>query len=251
MTAMENPTAARAFRWLILVASAASLGCENAGQGAVSGAGVGAVSGLVIGSLTGSAGKGAAIGAVVGGVGGAVIGDQNRRKNEQAAATPPPPPPAPSSTVVTVTQQPYVTGKALGRFVGQWHITGTVNSGSGAPLPVDGTASGSIDKTYFVRLDLHFTDPRNGQSVDGTSVISQTGGRGVEMSKIRSRSTPTVTQFKGDMDPSGSIFDLKQFDPPNSSRRVVIRLSSGTEWTVDVWDGSARTESYTFTSAGS
>ena len=85
----------------------------------------------------------------------------------------------------------------------------------GKPLPVDGTASGSIDKTYFVRLDLHFTDPRNGQSVDGTSVISQTGGRGVEMSNSFS-STPTVTQFKGDMDPSGSIFDLKQFDPPTS-----------------------------------
>ena len=57
-------------------------GCENAGQGAMSGAAVGALSGLAIGSMTGNAGTGAAIGAVAGGVGGAVIGDQNRRRRE-------------------------------------------------------------------------------------------------------------------------------------------------------------------------
>ncbi len=54
-------------------------GCNNAGEGALSGAALGALGGLAIGSLTGSAGKGAAIGAVAGGVGGAVIGDQNER----------------------------------------------------------------------------------------------------------------------------------------------------------------------------
>lgn len=57
-------------------------GCENAGQGAVSGAAIGALSGLAIGSLTGSAGAGAAIGAVSGAVGGAVIGDQNERRSQ-------------------------------------------------------------------------------------------------------------------------------------------------------------------------
>ncbi len=54
-------------------------GCNNAGEGALSGAALGALGGLAIGSLTGSAGAGAAIGAVAGGVGGAVIGDQNER----------------------------------------------------------------------------------------------------------------------------------------------------------------------------
>jgi len=56
-----------------------STGCNNAGEGALSGAALGALGGLAIGSVTGSAGKGAAIGAVAGGVGGAVIGDQNQR----------------------------------------------------------------------------------------------------------------------------------------------------------------------------
>ena len=58
-------------------------GCDNAGQGALSGAGLGALAGLGIGSLTGSAGAGAAIGAIAGGVGGAVIGDQNERRDRR------------------------------------------------------------------------------------------------------------------------------------------------------------------------
>lgn len=57
-------------------------GCNNAGQGAVTGGAVGALSGLAIGSMTGSAGKGAAIGAIAGVVGGAVIGDQNERRSQ-------------------------------------------------------------------------------------------------------------------------------------------------------------------------
>lgn len=54
-------------------------GCENAGQGAVSGGAVGALGGLAIGSLSGNAGAGAAIGAISGAVAGGVIGDQNKR----------------------------------------------------------------------------------------------------------------------------------------------------------------------------
>jgi hypothetical protein len=77
---------------------------------------------------------------------------------------------------------------------------------------VSGTARGSVDKTYFVRLDLTFTGPRNNQPVQGTSIISQTGVNGVEMTNSFS-SSPTVIQFKGDMDFSGTIFNLKQFDP--------------------------------------
>lgn len=58
------------------------IGCENAGQGAVSGGAIGALGGLAIGSLSGNAGKGAAIGAISGAVAGGVIGDQNRRAEE-------------------------------------------------------------------------------------------------------------------------------------------------------------------------
>lgn len=59
-------------------------GCNNAGEGALSGAAIGALSGLAIGSLTGSAGKGAAIGAIGGAVAGGVIGDQNQRNRENS-----------------------------------------------------------------------------------------------------------------------------------------------------------------------
>jgi hypothetical protein len=65
---------------LALIAAAAT-GCNNAGQGAVSGATLGALAGMGIGSLSGDMGKGAAAGAIIGGVGGAIIGDQNRRKS--------------------------------------------------------------------------------------------------------------------------------------------------------------------------
>ena len=63
---------------LALVAGT-SVGCNNAGEGAVSGATLGALGGLAIGALSGDAGTGAVIGAVAGGLGGAVIGDQNER----------------------------------------------------------------------------------------------------------------------------------------------------------------------------
>lgn len=59
-----------------------STGCNNAGEGALTGAGLGALAGLGIGSLTGSAGGGAAIGAIAGGLGGAVLGDQNERREK-------------------------------------------------------------------------------------------------------------------------------------------------------------------------
>lgn len=61
---------------------ASATGCDNAGQGAVSGAAIGALGGLAIGSLSGNAGAGAAIGAVSGAVVGGVIGDQNRRAQQ-------------------------------------------------------------------------------------------------------------------------------------------------------------------------
>jgi len=60
-----------------------AVGCETAGQGAMSGGALGALGGLAIGSLSGDAGKGAAIGAIGGAIAGGVIGDQNNRANER------------------------------------------------------------------------------------------------------------------------------------------------------------------------
>jgi len=59
---------------------ASGTGCDNAGEGAVSGAALGALAGMGIGSLYGDMGKGAAIGAIAGGLGGLFVGDQNERR---------------------------------------------------------------------------------------------------------------------------------------------------------------------------
>lgn len=59
-------------------------GCNNAGEGALSGAALGAAGGAAIGSLYGDLGKGAVIGAVAGGLGGAVMGDQNERRDRDS-----------------------------------------------------------------------------------------------------------------------------------------------------------------------
>lgn len=83
---MSNKHPKRRVRAVTIAVSGAAalltIGCENAGQGALSGGAVGALGGLAIGSLTGSAGAGAAIGAISGAVAGGVIGDQNRRAQE-------------------------------------------------------------------------------------------------------------------------------------------------------------------------
>lgn len=64
----------------VLAASVSMTGCNNAGEGALTGAGMGALGGMAIGSFGGHMGAGAAIGAVLGGIGGAIIGDQNARR---------------------------------------------------------------------------------------------------------------------------------------------------------------------------
>jgi hypothetical protein len=238
---------------LMLTLAAGAAACSNAGEGAVSGAAVGALGGLAIGSLSGNAGAGAAIGAVAGGIGGAVIGDQNRRRDEAvaASASQPPPPPPPQQTTVVVTQQggAYSTGYALGRLCGQFKINGTIWGGDTTQLPVSGQATGTVDKTYFVRLDMQLTDPRSGNKVQGTSVISQLGGRNLEMTNSSSLS-PEVKRFKGTMDDSGTVFTFNQIEPASQSRRIVVRMSSGKDFTTDVWDGSNRQESYTFSWVG-
>lgn len=253
---------------VVASAGGAGMGCNNAKQGAVSGAGLGALTGLAIGSVTGSAGKGAAIGAVVGGIGGAVVGNENKKKSDReeamakeqldqqkaAGATTPPPAgaaaaPSAGATVVTVTTTTnYQTGPALGKLVGNWNISGIVEGADGKPVAVTGTAKAAIDKTYFLRIDITTKDPRDGTVVEGTSVISQRGGRALDMTNSFS-SSPVVRQFRGEMDESGSVFSFTQYDPPNSARKVILRAIDAKQLTADVWDGNKKLESYTFTSA--
>jgi len=65
---------------LAMAAIVTVTGCENTGQGVVSGAAIGAGSGAAIGAISGGgAGKGAAIGAIGGAVVGGIIGNQNER----------------------------------------------------------------------------------------------------------------------------------------------------------------------------
>ncbi len=68
----------------IVATGLVATGCNNAGEGALSGAALGAAGGAAIGSLYGDVGKGAIIGAVAGGLGGAVIGDQNERRDRDS-----------------------------------------------------------------------------------------------------------------------------------------------------------------------
>lgn len=232
---------------------ALAVGCSNAKQGALSGAGIGALSGLAIGSLTGSAGEGAAIGAIVGGVGGAIIGDQNRRREEAAQQQSQQPPAAsqgmqPVQTTTTVVE--YRTGGPLAGLLGKWNVVGEMND-NGRPLAFTGSAVGAVDKTYFVRIDMTIQDPRNGATIQGTSIVSQHGGTNIQMTNTSS-SSPTVRRFAGNMDPSGSFFNLIEIDvaPGAQARRLIIRFMPDGHWTCDVWGGvygqDQKLETYNF-----
>lgn len=78
-TIRTNKTLPRLGALGVAIVACVAGGCNNAGEGALSGAAIGALGGLAIGSMTGSAGAGAAIGAIGGAVAGGVIGDQNER----------------------------------------------------------------------------------------------------------------------------------------------------------------------------
>lgn len=203
-------------------------GCENAGQGAVSGAAVGSLSGLAIGSLTGSAGKGAAIGAIAGGLGGAVIGDQNRRRTEAEHAS-----------------ASYKATPMLSSLVGNWVVKGSAQDAEGKPIAIDGTANAFADKSYFLKIDISVKDPRTGEMIEGTSVIGQEGGHRVSMTNSFS-SIPETRRFEGEMDPSGSIVTLRQVSPP-SERKIIVRIAGSNRWAAEAWEGSRRTENMEFT----
>lgn len=84
-TRSPNPHSSRALPGaamaLALALGSVLAGCNNAGEGAITGAALGALGGLAIGSVTGGSGTGAVIGAVGGAAVGAVIGDQNERNS--------------------------------------------------------------------------------------------------------------------------------------------------------------------------
>ena len=202
-------------------------GCENAGQGAVSGAAVGSLSGLAIGSLTGSAGKGAAIGAIAGGLGGAVIGDQNRRRSEAEHA-----------------QADYKATPALSGLVGNWNVKGSAVDADGKSIAVEGTATAFAEKKYFLKIDVSVKDPRSGEMIEGMSVVGQEGGHKVSMTNSFS-SVPETRRFEGEMDASGSIITLRQVSPPRD-RKVIVRIGSNDRWAAEAWEGSKRTENLEF-----
>src|SRR5262245_23222354 len=220
---------ARITACIVMVSAAA--GCETGGQGALSGGAIGALSGLAIGSLSGDAGKGAAIGAIVGAVGGAVIGDQNRRQNEAASAPPPPPPPTSAAAAQ------YPVSPVLARLVGNWTIQGWVLDEAGRKLDASGSATGTVDKTYFLRMDIRLTDPRSGGPVEGTSVLAQEGGRRISM--VNSFSTsPEMRRFEGELDESGTMLSVHQVSPASSatSRRITLRMAGQDQWTAEAWE---------------
>lgn len=232
-------------------------GCENAGQGAVSGASVGALSGLAIGSMSGNAGRGAATGAIVGGVGGAVVGDQNRRQN-QRAATPPPAPivVAPARTNAPQAQPLSSADRdrlALARFARTWRVSGweTVN---GERRFVNGNAAGSVDCSFFVRLDMSMFDEQSGRMNTGNLVFASEPGRGVTMSS-RFDTSPSLTTYLGTATADGTLFTLDEMGWGGSTtgRRIIIRFLSADEFVADVserWGGqSSQQASFTFTAA--
>lgn len=224
----------------VLIAAGASMlfGCENAGQGAASGAAVGALSGLVIGSMSGNAGTGAAIGAVAGGAGGAVIGDQNRRnaQNAQAqanatAAQPQvivvnaPTPPAPGLSPADRDRA------ALGKFARNWVVSGweTVN---GERRFVSGTAVGSVENAFYMRLDMQVTDQLTGRINSGTVTLASEPGRGMTLNS-RFNTSPSPVAYVGSVSPDGRVFSFNEVGS-QLGRRMTINFFSDDGFTADV-----------------
>jgi hypothetical protein len=232
------PTAIRVARSaaLALLTLPVLAGCDNAGQGAVSGASVGALSGLAIGSLSGNAGKGAAIGAIAGGAGGAVIGDQNRRANERSAQTarslppaaqPAPAPAAPAPALSTADRDRL----ALARLARAWTITGWQTTGGQRRL-VSGTATGSVENAFFVTLDLRVTDQQTGQTNSGDVWFASEPGRGITVNS-RFDTSPMPVSHIGTLSADGNVFSFDETTPGVSGRRMIIRFLSDREFVVD------------------
>jgi hypothetical protein len=207
-------------------------GCDNAVQGGASGAGIGALSGLAIGSLSGNAGKGAVIGAVAGGLGGAVLGDQNRRTSERNNAQ--------NSSASAGTGSTPPTGSvaradrdrlALTRLARAWRVTGWETIDGQRHL-VSGTANGSVENAFFVRLTTVIRDDQSGQVNNGNIVFSSEPARGVTMTSYFD-SAPWPMTFSGVVSDDGNVFTLNEI-APSADRRVVIRFINASQWVADI-----------------
>ncbi len=227
---------------LLVLAGGAALasGCNNPEQGAVSGGAIGALSGLAIGSIAGDAGEGAAIGAIVGVVGGAVIGDQNQRRaqeQQQAVQQASMDPPAPLE---------WPAPPILERLLGNWRIDGWSQDSAGQRTTVSGSATGSVDRLYFLTLNINVTDPRNNQPIQGTSVIGQDGGTRLSMTNSFSTS-PIMARYEGEVDPSGQVMIFRRTSPviSGTNRRVVLRVTAPNQWSAEVWDRRSGSETMT------
>lgn len=210
-------------------------GCENAGQGAVSGAGIGALSGLAIGSLSGDAGKGAAIGAVVGGLGGAVVGDQNRRRSEAGGAGSTDAQRSASPAQLTQTDRDRL---ALGKLARAWKLTGW-ETVEGHKRFLSGTAVGSVENSYFLRLNVNVTEDQTGRASHGNILFASEPGRGLTMTS-RFDTSPSALAYAGTVSNNGDVFTLRESGRGN--RQIVIRFLSADQWVADVSDpdGSGR-----------
>jgi len=242
----------RVARFAIVASLCAALplvsGCDNAVQGGASGAGIGALSGLAIGSLSGNAGKGAVIGAVAGGVGGAVLGDQNRRTNERNSAQ--------NSSASSGTAQNPPPGSvaradrdrlALTRLARSWRVTGWETIDGQRHL-VSGTATGSVENAFFVRLMTVMRDDQSGQVNNGNIVFSSEPARGVTMTSYFD-SAPWPMTFSGGVSDDGNVFTLNEI-APSADRRVVIRFVNASQWVADISSRNDNTPhaSFNFTS---
>lgn len=207
-------------------------GCDNAVQGGASGAGIGALSGLAIGSLSGNAGKGAVIGAVAGGVGGAVLGDQNRRNNERNnAQSAPSAPNAQSDLPPGSVARADRDRLALTRLARTWRVTGWETIDGQRHL-VSGTATGSVENAFFIRLLTVMRDDQSGQVNNGNIVFSSEPRRGVTMTGYFD-SAPWPMTFAGVASDDANVFTLNEI-APSTDRRVAIRFVSPTQWVADI-----------------
>lgn len=214
---------------LLTFLAAGFAGCQNAGEGAVTGAGIGAVTGLAVGSLTGAAGAGAAFGAETGAIMGGVEGGDNAKREKAAEAG--------AQSYGAVGQPvPTIAWSDLAKFVGTWRFIGWIQDPStGTKTDIFGQMRGEVEHNYFVRLSLvNFKDPRTGQPVTGSTVFGFEPGRGFTMTSAFSTS-PATLHFLGSVDGTGSFYTFNQVAPTDpSSRSVTIVFASPNQYTAEV-----------------
>lgn len=147
------------------------------------------------------------------------------------------------STAPAPASDSFKTGRPLGEFVGSWKINGWVLDQNNEHRSVSGTAKTSREKTYFVRMDLSFSEPGSTATVDGTCLFAQDGDRNVNLTNWFS-SSPTMRRFNGQMSADGTSFDFHEL---NSDRNVRLQFQNKNTFTAEVWSGGQQIESYTFT----